>query len=291
MVYMKFNSSNEKIENSFKKAFPSVVVLIICFILVPTCLVKCTLVDSAEIGIKFNKLGLNDKGQLDATTCSGYTFYNPITTDVYTYETRVRNVSYKPFVVQTKDGSKFQMDPTLSYQLNKGYAISVFGKYRKSLEEIEQSYMRTAIYDAYRINANKYTADELIAHRAQFEDDVKMMLDTTLASEGFNIEQFTSQIEPPASLTAMIDAKNEAVQAALKAENEVAKAEADAKIAIAQAKGTAEALRIKADGEAYYNRTVAASLNELLVRQGAIEKWDGKLPTYSGGTMPLLNLK
>lgn len=273
------------------KKFLRLFALVLAVIIVPTCLVRCTLVDSAEVGIRFNKLGLNAQGELDATTCSGYTFYNPITTDVYTYETRVRQVNYRPFVVQTKDGSKFQMDPNLSYQINKGLAIQIFAKYRKSLEEIEQTYMRTAIYDAYRINANKYSADELIAHRANFEDDVKVMLDTTLASEGFNIEQFTSQIEPPQSLTDMINAKNAAVQAALKAGNEVAKAEADAKIAVAQAKGEAEALRIKADGEAYYNRTVAASLNELLVRQDAIEKWDGKMPQYMGGTMPLLNLK
>ena len=38
-------------------------------------------------------------------------------------------------------------------------------------------------------------------------------------------------------------------------------AEAQAKIEVAKAEGEAQALRIKADGEAYYNRTVAASLN------------------------------
>ena len=77
----------------------------------------------------------------------------------------------------------------------------------------------------------------------------------------------------------------------MKAENEVKKAEAQAKIAIAQAEGEAKALKIKADGEAYYNRTVAASLNELLVRQYALDKWDGKLPVYTGGSnIPLINL-
>ena len=46
------------------------------------------------------------------------------------------------------------------------------------------------------------------------------------------------------------------------------------------------------DGEAYYNRVVAASLNELLVRQYAIEKWNGELPTYNGGGMtPFINVK
>ena len=77
----------------------------------------------------------------------------------------------------------------------------------------------------------------------------------------------------------------------LKAENEVKKAEAQAKIAIAQAEGEAKALKIKADGEAYYNRTVAASLNALLVQQYALERWDGKLPVYTGGNnIPMINL-
>jgi regulator of protease activity HflC (stomatin/prohibitin superfamily) len=90
----------------------------------------------------------------------------------------------------------------------------------------------------------------------------------------------------------MIDEKNAAIQSALKSENQVKEAEANAKIAIAKAHGEAEAMKIQADGEAYYNRTVAASLNELLVRQYAIEKWNGELPTYNGGGMtPFINVK
>ena len=81
------------------------------------------------------------------------------------------------------------------------------------------------------------------------------------------------------------------IQSALRAENQVKEAEANAKIAIAKAKGEAESMKIQADGEAYYNRTVAASLNELLVRQYAIEKWNGELPTYNGGQTPFINVK
>jgi len=200
----------EKSDFSISKLVTVIVVFLAAVIIIPTCCVQCTRVDSAEVGIKFNKLSVTNQGQLDATMCTGYTFYNPITTDVYTYETRVRQVDYKPFSVRTKDGSKFTMDPKLSYFLIRGQAIQVFAKYRKSLDEIEATYMKTAIYDAYRINANKYTADELIANRAKFEDDVKAMLDSTLKTEGFSVEQFTSQIEPPETLSAMIDAKNEA---------------------------------------------------------------------------------
>lgn len=278
---------------SMKKLITAITIVIFAMILIPTCCIQCTRVDSAEVGIKFNKLSVTNQGQLDATMCSGYTFYNPITTDVYTYETRVRQVNYKPFSVRTKDGSQFSMDPNLSYFLIRGMAIQVFSKYRKSLEEIEVTYMKTAIYDAYRINANKYTADELIANRAKFEDDVKLMLDSTLKNEGFSVEQFTSQIEPPASLSEMINAKNAAVQSALKAENEVKKAEADAKIAVAKAEGEAKAMRVKADAEAYYNRTLSASLTDNIIKEDWINKWNGELPSVQGGgnMMPVINMK
>lgn len=267
------------------------VILVIICVLLPTCVVRCTKVDSAEVGIKFNKLSLTDQGKLDATPVTGYVFYCPITTDVYKYETRVFPVNYEPFIVQTKDGSKFKMDPLLNYHILRERAIDVFAKYRMPLDYIESTYMKTAIYDAYRINANKYTADELIANRARFEDDVKAMLEKSLFDEGFFVEQFTSQIEPPQSLIDMIDAKNAAVQAALKAENQVKEAEANAKIAVAKAEGEAKAMKVKADAESYYNRTIAASLSPMIIQEDWIEKWNGELPTYMGGgnSIPMLN--
>ena len=131
-----------------------------------------------------------------------------------------------------------------------------------------------------------------MASRAKFESEVRVMLDTSLGEEGFIVNEFTSQITPPESLRQMIDAKNIAVQASLKADNLVKEAEANAKIAIAKARGEGEAMKIQADAEAYYNKTVAASLNELLVRQYAIEKWNGQLPTYNGsGATPFINVK
>ena len=259
-------------------------------IIIPTCVVRCTRVDSAEVGIKFSKLSVTEQGKLDATTCSGFVFYNPITTDVYTYPTYIQRVDYDPFTVTTRDAAVFTMDPVLAYQLNRARAIDVFTKYRVSLEDIESGYMRTAIYDAYRITANQYTSDELMASRAKFEAEVRAMLDASLSSEGFLVTEFTSHINPPQSLQAAIDAKNQAIQESLKAENEVKKADANAKIAIAKAKGEAEAMKIKADAEAYYNRTIAASLSEKIIQEDWIEKWDGKLPTYQGGGTPLITL-
>ena len=259
-------------------------------IIIPTTMCSCTRVDSSEVGIKFNKLSLTDQGKLDASPVTGYVFYNPITTAVHTYPTYVQRVDYQPFTVNTKDAAIFTMDPTMAYYLNRDKATDVFFKYRKSLEEIQEGYMRTVIYDAYRIVANSYTSDELMSNRAKFENEVRFILDSALTTEGFTVTEFTSQITPPESLRKMIDEKNAAVQASLKAENKVKEAEANAKIAVAKAEGEAKAMKIKADAEAYYNRTISASLSPMIIQETWIDKWDGKLPSVSGGNTPLIQI-
>ncbi len=255
-------------------------------------IISCTkMVDNSEIGIKFKKFSLTDQGQLIATEVTGLIFYNPITTRVFTYPVYIQRVDYQPFTVTTKDAAEFTMDPMLAYQLERDKASYVFNKYRRDLREIENGYMRTCIYDAYRISANNYTSDELMANRAKFEQEVRQMLIHSLGSEGFNVQEFTSRITPPKSLSAAIEAKNQAIQEALKAENLVKQAEANAQIAIAKAKGEAEATKVKADAEAYYNRTISASLSTLIVQEDWIEKWDGKLPeVMSQGNGLMMNL-
>lgn len=281
------NTTKTIIPATAKYAFVAVIVLL----LFPTFLLRCTRVDSSEVGVKFNKLSLTDQGTLDATPVTGYVFYCPITTDVFKYETFVQRVDYNPFTVTTKDAAIFTMDPTMAYYLNRDKAVDVFFKYRRDLDEIEAGYMRTVIYDAYRITANNYSSDELMANRATFENEVRLMLDSTLTKEGFIVTEFTSQITPPESLRQMIEAKNAAVQAALKAENEVKEAEANAKIAVAKAEGEAKAMKIKADAEAYYNKTISASLSPYIIQEDWIEKWDGKLPQVQGSDkmMPVVN--
>ena len=245
---------------------------------------SCTTIDSGEIGIKFHKFA-SDKDNYGGVegTVKGWVFYNPFVTSVFTYPTNVQRKNYEAFTVNAKDASVFTMDPQLAYHINPEKACDIFVKYRKPIEELENGYIRTCIYEAYRTCANSYTSDSLMGNRAKFEADVRSRLEKSLAQEGFIVDEFTSAITPPASLTEMIDAKNRAIQASLKAENEVREAEAKAKIAVAKAKGEADALKIKGDGEAYYNKTVAASLNDLLVRQYFIEKWNGEVPTVMGG--------
>ena len=72
--------------------------------------------------------------------------------------------------------------------------------------------------------------------------------------------------------------------------DKVKEAEANAKIAIAEAQGNADAMKIKADAEAYYNRTIAASLSPLIIQEDWIQKWNGTVPTVVGGSNMMFDM-
>ena len=120
----------------------------------------------------------------------------------------------------------------------------------------------------------------------EFEKVTEDYLREVLARENFALGEMTSGLKYPESLEASITAKNKAVQDALKIENEIKSVEAEGKKQVAAATKAAEALKIKGDAEAEYNRKISASLSPLIVQQNFVDRWDGKLPTYS--TVPQL---
>lgn len=243
-------------------------------------------IDAGYEGIKVNLYG-DDKGVDDVTLVTGAVWYNLITTAVYEYPTFVQTVDYAPFSINAKDGSSFTVDPTISLKIVDGKSAEVFKKYRKEdITEVINTTLYNYVRNAFRIQLNNYTTDELVSKREEFEKAIEERLSTELLAENFKLEQMTSGLQYPQTLVNAIDAKNAAVQEAQKAQNEVLKIKAEAEKKIAAANGEAQALKIKGDAEAEYNRKIAASLSPLIVQQMMLDKWDGKLPVY--GTMPTL---
>lgn len=243
-------------------------------------------VDAGYEGIKVNLYG-DDKGVDDITLVTGAVWYNSITTAVYEYPTFVQTVDYAPFSINAKDGSSFTVDPTISLKIVDGKSAEVFKKYRKEdITEVINTTLYNYVRNAFRIQLNNYTTDELVSKREEFEKAIEERLSKELLAENFQLEQMTSGLQYPQTLVNAIDAKNAAVQEAQKAQNEVLKIKAEAEKKIAAADGEAQALKIKGDAEAEYNRKIAASLSPLIVQQMMLDKWDGKLPVY--GTVPTL---
>jgi regulator of protease activity HflC (stomatin/prohibitin superfamily) len=256
---------------------------------------SCERIDAGHVGVKVDMYG-SGKGVNDVTECTGVVFYNPITTKIYEFPTFIQHKEYKDdnsFVVNSKDGSEFSVSPIMNYSVQREKVPTIFAKYRRSLEEIEEGFLKTAVYDAFRLATNKYTADGLIGNREVFEVEVRRLLEGQLLKEGFVINQFTSNLVYPDSFKKAINAKNNAVQSALMAENKVKQAEAEAKIKVATANGNAEALLANARAEAESNRLRQQTLTPMLLQQQWIEKWRGNVPTTQLGanTQVLYGLK
>ena len=249
---------------------------------------SCERIDAGHVGVKVNLYG-DDKGVSSVTEVTGIVFFNPITHNIYEFPTFIQHKEYtgeNSFVVNSKDGSEFHVSPIINYSVQREKVPVIFAKYRRSLEQIEEGFLKTAVYDAFRLATNKYTADELISNRALFEIEVRRLLEGQLLKEGFVVNQFTSNLIYPDSFKEAINAKNNAVQAALRAENEVKTAEAQAKIKVATAEGNAQALLTSAKAEAEANRMKQQTLTPLLIQLEYVQKWNGVLPTY--GQVPQL---
>ena len=241
-------------------------------------------IDAGHVGIKVNLIGTG-KGVDNATEVTGWVFYNRFTTKIVEFPTFVQHKEYKKdsesdesFIINSKDGSEFHVSPLLNYSVQRDKVPYIFTKYRVELSAIEAGFLKTAVYDAFRVVANSYTADELIGNRELFEIKVRKNLEGHLLPEGFILAQFTSNLVYPETFKKAIEAKNNAVQSALRAENEVKTAEARAKIKIAQADGNAKAMLTSAKAESEANRLKQQTLTPLLLQQMWVEKWNGKLP-------------
>ena len=273
-----------------KKMIKVIGASVIGFILLVVLFNSCERIDAGYVGVKVNQYGDN-KGVDDVVAVTGMVFFNPITTKIYEFPTYIQHKEYKKtedvdnsFIVNSKDGSEFNVSPIMNYSVQRDKVPAIFAKYRRPLADIEEGFLKTAVYDAFRLATNKYTADELISNRAIFEVEVRRLLDAQLLKEGFTINQFTSNLIYPETFKKSIEAKNNAVQAALRAENEVKTAEAQAKIKVATAEGNAQAMLTSAKAEAESNRMKQQTLTPLLLQLEYINKWDGKLPVY--GTVP-----
>lgn len=249
--------------------------LILISSIVILALSSCTTrIDAGHEGILVKQYG-SEKGVQDVTLVTGRVWYNPFTEDVEQYATFIQTVDYDAFSVNAKDGSAFAVDPTLSFNIVPGNSPMIFRKYRKDLEEVSETTILNYVKDAFRLQMNKYTTDEIVSNREQFESAVQKNLSEVLEKEGFHLEQLTSGLQYPQTIVDAVNEKNKAVQEAMGAKNKLIKDSIDAQRLVITARAQKQANDLK-----------QASLTPLLIQQQFIEKWDGSTPLY--GTSPTL---
>jgi len=145
-----------------------------------------------------------------------------------------------------------------------------------------------AIGESLKAVTAQYTAEELISKRPEVSTKVKETLSSKLADynmilDEINITEFKFSDE----YNLAIEQKQIAEQQALKAKLDLQRIEVEAQQKIESAKAEAESLRLQ-------KQEVTPELIELRKIEAqieAIKKWDGKLPSVTGGAVPFIDLE
>lgn len=168
----------------------------------------------------------------------------------------------------------------LNYSLDPEHVVSI---YQNIGIDYKRRIIDPTIQEAVKATTAKFTAEELITHREEVREQIKGLLTEKLNNTGIMVEQLSIiNFDFSRTFNDAIEAKVTAEQSALAAKNKLDQVKYEAQQAIAQAEGKAKALQIEA---------TAINTNPQIIQLRAIEKWDGKLPQYTGGATPFINIK
>ncbi len=144
-----------------------------------------------------------------------------------------------------------------------------------------------AVSEGVKEIAAIYTAEELISRRPDVKEKIRGVLADRLRRFGIVVVEFSiTNFDFSKSFDEAIEAKTTAEQLKLKAERDLARIRVEAEQKVASAKAEAESLRLQKQEVT----PELIRLREIENQRRAIEKWDGKLPTVTSGTVPFINV-
>lgn len=156
------------------------------------------------------------------------------------------------------------------------------------LDTVGDRIISPAVQEVFKAITAEYTAEELITQRAVVREKINVALSERLSRYGVGLDELSiTNFSFSRSFNDAIEAKTTAEQLKLKAERDLERIRVEAEQKVAAAKAEAESLKLQ-------KQEVTAELlrlREIENNRLAIEKWDGKLPTFTGQSgVPLLNL-
>jgi regulator of protease activity HflC (stomatin/prohibitin superfamily) len=156
-----------------------------------------------------------------------------------------------------------------------------------------------------KVVISKYTAESLIANREKLSSEVLVKMQADMAQYGIYVSAISIEnIDFTDAYEAAIEAKQVATQekqraktvqeqqtmeTEQKAERAKIEAQASADVAKINADAEAYAVKIQAEAQAEANKKISESLTNELINYNQVNRWDGKLPTVTSDTIPILN--
>nr|WP_095532677.1 prohibitin family protein [Domibacillus epiphyticus] len=240
--------------------------LIICIALFSMFIEK---IPNGYVGVVYSPNG----GVQDETLGQGWHLVG-LFDKVTVYPVRMQTVNYKDIQVATSDGKSVTVDFAYNYSIQPDKVVDVFNKFGPvEVEQIEESYLRTRLWDAGRKGIAKYSVIDTYGEKSsEAAVDVQTLFSEDIKELGFVVDNMTLGVpKPDKSTQAAINKRVEAAQ-------ELERKQIELKIAEAEA----QKKKIEAQGIADYNQIIKESISPEVIQNKWIEKWDGVMPKATG---------
>ncbi len=261
-----------------KKAGKYLGLIIVLVILLFTAFNSFTIVNAGHVGVVV-QLGAVQPASLE----EGIHFKIPFIQDVIQVEVRVQKRESQ----QTAASRDMQIVTTtvaVNYHLINEQVQSLYKQIGLSYNE---RIVDPAIGEAVKAVTAQYTAEELISKRSEVSAKIKETLSAKFSRYNITLDEINiTEFKFSPEYNNAIEQKQIAEQNALKATLDLQRIEIEAKQTIETAKAEAEALRLQRE-------VISADLIELRKIEAqidAIKKWDGKLPSVTGGATPFIDV-
>jgi regulator of protease activity HflC (stomatin/prohibitin superfamily) len=276
----------------------------------------CTRIGPGYVGIKVSNAG-SERGVGKESLTTGWVFYTPGASTVLEYPTFVQQVvltksanegskNNDEITFTNSDQMTIAADISFAYHLEADQVPAFYTKFRSDdLDQFTHGYLKSLIRDKFNEVGGHYSIAQIMGDNGPFLKEVRDAVQQDVKGIGVVMESqfgFIGAPRPPETVIASINAKAQAQQIATQKEMEVkqaeadarkavAKADGDAKAAISSAQGQAQSILAVAEAQAEANRKLQQSLTPALVEYTKVQRWNGVLPTVSGGAQPLIDLR
>jgi regulator of protease activity HflC (stomatin/prohibitin superfamily) len=211
----------------------------------------------------------------------------PIIQRTYTYtrEQDERGPENEELTFSDNNALPMTADVQVVMRVDGARAPALYTRYRLTFEQLFEGPLRNDVRSAVAAETELVSVEYLYkGGRQQVIQKALARVAAKWEPQGVNISQldWIGTIRYPQVILDSIQAKTKADADAAAAQAQVAVAKAQADAQIEQARGQAESNRLLA-------QSIASS--PAVVQLRAIEKWDGHLPTTTGGAVPFIDIK
>lgn len=190
----------------------------------------------------------------------------------------------------SRDLQEVKTTIALNYHLDARQAPKVY-------EEIgplyKQRIVDPSIQEAFKFATAQFNAEELITKREEVKNLARGFLRERLGTFNVIVEELNIvSFEFSRAFNDAIEAKQVAAQRVLEAQNVRERARVEAETRVIAADGEARAVLVRAKAASEAQQVQRSTLSDLYVQFLAVDKWDGKLPSVTGGSgaVPFINI-